>query len=252
MNRRQTIVLITIGLVAGLLAVPMMFSNGRPVVNSMSGDALKIDVPQSIAERVLEDAVETTGNQEGLPYWAIQPAHTEVYLSGYVLSDVFQEPRIYLYPVESLTEANPAAGEQVETLRALLADPTAVEHDGALPMLPLMNASQMMQAQVQWLDFGNGAGIRYLTQVGQEAAQINNKDLFYTFQGFTDDGSIYVAAILPVTNAMLDAAAAPVDANADNSAHITNTTIALDQATVDSFAPSLDQLDAMIASIEVH
>lgn len=44
----------------------------------------------------------------------------------------------------------------------------------------------------------DGGGIRYLTQFGQAAGLITNPELFYTFQGLTDDGAYYVAAVFPV------------------------------------------------------
>jgi hypothetical protein len=209
-----------------------------------------IELTQSIANSIQEDIVETTGNQEGLPYWAIQPAHTEVYFNDYALTDTFHDARIYLYSVDKLTESNPAAAEQIDALQTMLENPTT-EADGTLPMLPLINATQMMQAHLEQLDFANGSGIRYLTQMGQAPAPINNKELFYTFQGLTDDGSIYVAAILPVSNPLLDAATS-TGSDTNLVAQIADTARVLNQATEDSFTPSLSQLDAMIASIDVH
>lgn len=263
MKKQRILILIAIGLVALALSACSVFSSSDDQSDNddqaASNEAVAIngiahldtiDLPQSVADSFQADVVETTGDQEGLPYWAIQPAHTEVYFRNYTLSGTFHEPRIYLYSVDTLTESNPAAAEQIDALKASLANPT-VESDTALPMLPLMNASQMMQAQVEQLTFVNGSGIRYLTQMGQAPAPIDNENLFYTFQGLTDDGSIYVAAILPVSNPLLDAAAS-TESDADIAAQIADTANALDQATADSYTPSLAQLDAMIASIEVH
>ena len=257
MKKQRILILISVGLVALVLSACSVFSSSDDQATANEAESINeiahldtIDLPHSVADSFQEDVVETTGNEEGLPYWAIQPAHTEVYFKNYILKGTFHEPRIYLYSVDTLTESNPAAAEQIDALKASLANPTA-ESDTPLPMLPLMNASQMMQAQVEQLTFVNGSGIRYLTQMGQAPAPIDNENLFYTFQGLTDDGLIYVAAILPVSNTLLDAAAS-TESDADIAAQIADTANALDKATADSYTPSLAQLDTMIASIEVH
>jgi hypothetical protein len=87
--------------------------------------------------------------------------------------------------------------------------------------------------------------------MGQGLAHLNNTEMFYTFQGLTDDGSTYVAAILPVSNPMLDTGEA-AGANADLENQINNTGRALDEAGADSFTPSLSLLDSMLSSIQVH
>ena len=47
-----------------------------------------------------------------------------------------------------------------------------------------------MHSQVQYLDFKNGTGVRYLTQFDQGILPINNYELVYTYQGLTSDGKI--------------------------------------------------------------
>ncbi|MEO8354588.1 MAG: hypothetical protein ABI621_01610 [Chloroflexota bacterium] len=41
---------------------------------------------------------------------------------------------------------------------------------------------------MQVINFQNGRGIRFLTQYAQYPAPINNHELFYHFQGLTNDG----------------------------------------------------------------
>lgn len=266
MKKRTILTMVMVGMLPLLLGACVVMTTRRAksapsleVTQQVSGEAIQttdvsqienIDLSPAVAEGVQQDIVETTGDTEGLPYWAIQPAHSELFFNGYALDGTFQEPRIYVYSVHELIDLNPAAAEQVDALKALLADPAATSDTG-LPMLPLMNASQMFQAQAQTLDFEGGSGIRYLTQMGQGLAPLNNNEMFYTFQGLTDDGSTYVAAILPVSNPMLDTGEA-AGANADLENQINNTGRALDEAGADSFTPSLSLLDSMIASIQVR
>lgn len=82
-------------------------------------------------------------------------------------------------------------------LQILLQNHQAGEY---LPFLPLFNAHQVMHTSLQYLDFKNGTGLRYLTWFSQGIMPINNYELIYTNQGLTSDGKYYVAAVLPVTH----------------------------------------------------
>ena len=72
----------------------------------------------------------------------------------------------------------------------------------AAPADPSM-PGKMFHAQYQVFPFGSGGGIRYLTLYAQYYAPINNHDLFYTYQGLTNDGKYWVSAILPINNPIL-------------------------------------------------
>jgi hypothetical protein len=62
-----------------------------------------------------------------------------------------------------------------------------------------------MHVQVQYLDFKNGKGVRFLTWYSQGIMPVNNHELIYTYQGLTGDGTYYVAAVLPVNHPSLPA-----------------------------------------------
>lgn len=72
-----------------------------------------------------------------------------------------------------------------------------------LPFLPTFNAGQVFHSNERPFAFQNGTGIRFLTQYAQAPYPVNNFSLFYTFQGLTNDGKYYVAAILPINAAFL-------------------------------------------------
>jgi hypothetical protein len=123
-----------------------------------------------------------------------------------------------------------------------------------MPFLPLFNASQVMHAQVQYLDIKNGKSVRFLTQFDQAPLPVNNFELIYTFQGLTSDGKYYIAAVLPVTHPELPAteqvsAQQAAELN-DFPAYLTKTVTWLDQQPSGSFTPDLANLDALIQSIE--
>ena len=104
------------------------------------------------------------------------------------------KPQIFIYPVQEMS-AYENVGNIAADLEALL---QSQQPGRILPYLPLYNAGQVMHAQVKFLDFQSGSGVRYLTQFDQALLPINNDELLYTYQGLTSDGRFYVAAVLPV------------------------------------------------------
>jgi hypothetical protein len=119
----------------------------------------------------------------------------------------------------------------------------------------------MFHSTEQILTFQNGQGIRFLTQYGQAPYPVNNNSLFYTFQGLTDDGAYYVAAIFPVNAAFL-----PADGNPDTplpadgvpfdwenfeniTQHFELVKQKLNSTDPNAFTPTLIHLDTLIQSI---
>ncbi len=189
------------------------------------------------------------------PYWANFPEHVECLLTGYALSDTFHEPRLYVWPVAEYETLNPDTAGMFADMEQLLAQRPADPQ--GIPFLPFFNAAQKISANVAYLDFQNGSGVRFVTQYGQDIGPINNFEAFYTFQGMTADGSLWVAAILPISNPVLAASPADtpggdmqafVDNYGDYIAGLTQTLNAQPDA---SFTPSLTLLDALVRSITV-
>ena len=79
-------------------------------------------------------------------------------------------------PGRKLAAANENMGKIAADLQTLLQTQQAGE---TLPFLPLLNEVQAMHAQVQYLDFSNGKGIRYLTQFNQGPVPVNNNQLIH-------------------------------------------------------------------------
>ncbi|MBK9055840.1 MAG: leucine-rich repeat domain-containing protein [Chloroflexi bacterium] len=174
------------------------------------------------------------------------------------------EAQIHVYPITGLNaEVQPV----VDGLRQLLAEPpdaAALEaislgQDSFLPgltLLPPSNARQPFRAQVEYLTFVGGRGVRYLTQLSQGPVPVSNQELFYTFQGLTDDGALYVAAYFPVTLPALpdspemsdEALTALVE---DWLGYLTQTTQLLNESAAASFTPDLIALDTLINSLSV-
>lgn len=207
-----------------------------------------LDLSGAAQGQTVETVAATPAGSDA-PYWEIMPQHQRITLQGYPVTDHLMQPQIFVYPVADLAQVNEAAGQAVADLQALLESQQPADR---MPFLPLFNAAQVMHAQPRFLDFQNGRGLRYLTQFDQAPLPINNAELIYTFQGLTDDGQTYVAAVLPVTHPDLPASAQPAADLNDFAAYLAQTVAWLEQQPSGSFTPDLAQLDALIQSIEVQ
>jgi hypothetical protein len=212
--------------------------------------------PADLAAEVLPESAPAYTDPNG-PIWDLVPQHTLFNFVGYPLHpEAFHEPRLYVYPVDEYRAISPDVGGVIDDLRAFLdRQPAQLGPDETIPFLPVFNAAQVMQARIAYLEFQNGRGVRFLTQYAQNTYPINNRDLFYTFQGLTHDGRYYLAAVLPVTNPILDNAdATPIDDNFINnfSQYIAATEEDLSAQPPESFSPNLDWLDEMLRSFLIE
>jgi hypothetical protein len=161
-------------------------------------------------------------------------------------------------------ELSTAAFESMHRLRNVT-NPGASINPDQLPAVPFFNAAQLFASNIQTISFQNGSGIRFLTEYGQYPAPVNNHELFYQFQGFTNDGEYYIVAIFPLTAPGLGESSDPESAVAiggvaypqmgdpsdDWKAYYTAATNLLDATSPESFTPSISQLDALIQSMWV-
>ncbi len=174
-----------------------------------------------------------------------------------------------VYPVAGLLAQYPGRREGVRTevdgLRALLkARPAPREVRGDLPFLPLPFAGQVLHGAVKYVDFQGGRGVRYLVAFSQEVAPLTRAQVFYTFQGLTNDGRQYVSfqydlplRELPQDDADADAkrvndalySGDSARADAAWKAYVTRTARTLDAVTDDA---RLTRLDRFVASVRVR
>jgi len=227
---------------------------GEPDTVQFDGDGVQFSYAASLATGVTPQQI-PADEVEDAPEWAVAPAYRQFLFEGYVLPQTFHEPRLIVYPAVDFEALNPIAARVIPDLRQLLEQrPAEIDE---LPFLPPFNAAQMMHAQVEYVDFQNGSGVRFLTQYAQAYLPINNSDLFYTYQGLSDDGEVYVAALLPVSHPSLPAHSGEIpegdfDAFAENfETYIAGIQDQLDAEDPSSFTPDLSLLDQMIQSLQV-
>jgi hypothetical protein len=187
------------------------------------------------------------------------PPYLEITLAGYAAQNTNFEPQILVYPVWLLRE-NPT--QIVQTLKDLLRDhPPSLR--GSLPLLPPVPAGQLLHAQVRYLTFEGGSGVRLLTQFAQDASPIHNEGLLYIFQGLTSDDAYYISAFLPVSASFLpDQADDPEDLpfpaynspnfDAEYTSYQQAIKARLEAASPEEFLPSLSALDQLIESFQTE
>ena len=200
---------------------------------------------------VAQDMLVETVSMPTFSWWVDAPLYRRVTLQGYSVLNHQYKPRIYIYPAADLVSASVDAANIADNLQALLQTRQAGDK---LPFLPLITDVQVMHAQMQYLDFKSGKGVRFLTQYNNGMAAVNNHDLIYTFQGLTSDGKYYVAVVLPLTHPDLPAdslSGGSVGVGKDYLNYVANMLTKLNQQPASRFTPDLAKLDALIQSIEV-
>lgn len=109
--------------------------------------------------------------------------------------------QVVIYPAPAWRQLFVQAGEEkgnpVDRLRSLLAKGSSAVA-GEIPILPPAEAVQVLKARVKLLPFKGGKGFAFLTAYAQDDVPVANRDLFYTFQGLTDDGRYWIAFYYPV------------------------------------------------------
>lgn len=186
------------------------------------------------------------------------PTHFEFTFNNYPVADHFHTPKIIVYPVDEYRAISAYASERIDSLQLALINHPAGGPISDLPFLPMWPAAQMFSAQVGYFNFQNGSGIRYLTMYGQAIYPVDNHNLFYTYQGLTNDGRFYISAVLPVVHLGLpdDGSIQMEDDTmgfeANWETYISETVNWLNAQEPGSFFPGIDLLDAMMASFKVE
>ncbi len=225
-------------------------------------EGLQFSADPSLAVSIWPEVIPATTVLEGDPIWYAAPENIRFTFANPDLLpgrlrmgiNLAREGQILIYPLNELAEIDPWVKSQIETLQILLAEQDPVPEDD-LPLLPVTNAAQVFHAQAQYIVSGNIRGLRFVSQHSQEARPIINQELFYTFQGFTDDNDYYVAAFFPLTTADLPDTIDVEDWEAFNinyATYLSETTAVLDQLPPAEFTPDLNVLDEVVISLRVE
>jgi hypothetical protein len=195
-----------------------------------------------------------------------RPHHVSYNFERYVAGEPGHEyslhANIEIYPLAAWEALYSDPIDRIPELRALLNTRRPIPASGEeIPVLPYRNAAQFFAAQAQYLEFEDGAGVRFVTYYAQNTVEITG-DLFYTFQGITDDGVYYISADFPliVPPSVFppfdeEAAFSSIDEGPVNDyirEYVAELAANIDALAPSEFTPDLSMLDAMIESMQVN
>jgi hypothetical protein len=187
---------------------------------------------------------------------ATYPEHIRFEFEQYLVADHFFTPFIRVYPVSDYQAISETAVSTIQNLQTTLREQPGGGMFSSLPSLPLWGAVQIFTTQVQYINFQNGSGLRYLSMFGQDMSPPDNRNLVYIYQGITNDQAYYISAVLPITHPLLpdDGYESITDWDAFFDGwedHLQTTIQDLEQADPLSFFPSILLLDEMMTSFWV-
>jgi hypothetical protein len=210
----------------------------------------------SLAASVFSATVPGQNMGEDYMPFETYPTNFEFSFGSYAIADHFLTPQINVYPVDEYRAISSYASDIIDSLLWTLANHPPGGALSDLPFLPMWPAAQMFSTKVSYFDFQNGSGVRYLTMYGQDIYPVDNQNLFYTFQGLTQDGRYYISAVLPITNVNL-----PYDGSTEVDdwmafdenweTYINDTVHWLNDQVNSNFSPDLSMLDQMMASFKI-
>ena len=218
----------------------------------------------TLAYRVEVDAVApVTGAEAEQTMFGVTPGYQRFTFVGFPAVGSIQPPQLYVMPVSEFPDEQQIYGERLSQLEALLCEhpelSAAADPGGQnpLPILPVMNAAQTLVSQPDYLDFGNGQGVRYITYYSQGINPVTAADLFYAFAGISANRQYAVAATFPLYAPFLPQGDSANDiANYDDFAlnyqtYLDGLLLQIDVMDGNAYQPQIHLLDALIRSISV-
>lgn len=190
------------------------------------------------------------------PYEMPAPSYTQFSL-------ILDSGVILVVPIAAYLEVADFAEELFVDL-SLLIDEKPEEFGDCVPELPLVAFfhhcdHQQFNANVDFVDFQNGSGVRFVTVYGiQDAVPVSNENLVYIFQGFTEDDKYYLVGGFRLTHKQLDeyVGAFPQEVYTDEDGVALGEYFSgyeeLLNKTPEDFQPLLTRFDMIIESLRVE
>jgi hypothetical protein len=176
---------------------------------------------------------------------------------------------ISLLPVSDITEEAPLAFESLEKLQAMLVDrpdlsgplmeitePDQPHAEVFFPLDPLfLGAARTLISSAHYVTLQNGEGVAFVTMYAQDLLPVNNDALFYNVIALANEGQTMVVMRLPIrTESAIDHYEDfdfAFDWETRFRAYMAEQTDMLNALESDDWTPSLDDLDAIVASLYV-
>lgn len=189
------------------------------------------------------------------PYFGT-PQYTQASLSGYVLPNE-GSAEVDVFSVQAYQAIMPPNGisSYLAQVQGLVAGATP---GSTLPYLLTRQAAQLIYARYRVLHVPSGSGISYITAYGQNQVPLSRHDLFYTYQGVTQDGQYVIMVRMPVFDPILPAgndlpSGVTLEQFQQNwAAYVAATELKLDAQREEGFVPNLALLSNLVNSIGYH
>lgn len=123
-----------------------------------------------------------------------------------------------------------------------------------LPFVPVYPHGSALQARAEFFETPMFRGVRYIGAFAAAAEPFNSRSFIYTYQGISNDGSIYLSAQAFIDTTLFPDEPGPIDPATfmDNFGQYVQESIAtLNAGTPDDFSPNLADVDTIIQSITV-
>ncbi len=228
------------------IAFSLCFASQAPVLGQVrvKCDRFTMNVPSSNAR-----CFRTEGNipvsQEAAPeeIEGAQVANTAIAFIDFERVTGWIPPQVVFYSLDDLAKTSfdllDIATSLSDMMNNISAEYTTVQDVyQSVPFLPYQAQQRTAYGLPAVLDFEGGSGIRTIAVFGDTVeAATSGTNTYYSFQGISSDGNLYVSAVFPIRSSVLNGQSA--------------SGISWDEVSND-IVPSIDELDFYIKSIVIE
>jgi hypothetical protein len=232
---------------AAVLGVPGSSAFAQPTGQASYG-GVSFTYDTSLATNVQGQSVASNVGQDVMTA-EIRPEHISFTFSGYPSKGVWTpQIRVIRFADYKAAQAQSDIANQLGALQTYLG---ASQPGAPLPVLPPVNAQRVLAEDVAPVAGAGATGVRFVASYAQGITPIASDNITYTYIGLTTDGKYYIEGTFPVALVTpLDPAPSPLTPE-NVQAYNRSVADTLSKTDPSGFAPTLDKLDKMMASIQV-
>lgn len=186
-------------------------------VKTVNYHGISFDFDSSLGEVAAETRCAITDLDLGKGiFYEYHPEHPAFVFKGEYANksedSFFSKPEIRIYPISEYLEIvgqnadlRRIVEKEFERLKdSLEKKPTSFTYKA--PFVAVLEAGQLFQTKVKYVNFKTGKGVLYLTWFCNDptrSCHIDSQGLSYVFQGLTDDGRHFIYATFPMKTKFL-------------------------------------------------
>lgn len=221
-------------------------AGGKSTSELVSPSMLRVNL-QGLGKRLKKKSLAAYPfREDGMMFLNGEPNRLRAKFDGDQLADdvLYGERQIIVYPIAAFRKLYSKAEQLKEFDKRVLMLRKAIETHKSdpkeIPLLPSIDACQVIRSKVKFLDFRSGSGVRFVSRYATDVSPTTGRNIFYTFQGITQDQKYWVSVFYPVR--------ATFKGTSDDRI----ATVRLNSLRAEQFSPNLATLDRMVTSIEIQ